>query len=328
MRWDAGRTADQEGCGRIRRGAGLAQERLKPPQRLRKAPQTARGFNCTYRWRHSRFRRHEPSAQADIALSQPRIHSPRRGRGNVSPAPQERLKPPRRRNDCGKPRKLRGASNAVRGGAALTISPARTVRAGGHRVVPAANSFATAGAGQRQPRAARAAEAAAPPQRLRKAPQTTRGFNCSTGGGTHDIAGTNRPRRRTSRCPSREFIRRGGGGATSAPRARAAEAAESASLGGGPVVMPARSFGRAEGSRCGPVPRGASSGSQRFPWRYPQTPPPAIPYPLFPIPYSLLPVPCPAAPRSARSPRPTGETRHRRTRPPPARRSARRRWSR
>jgi hypothetical protein len=86
-------------------------ERLKPPQQLRKAPQTAWGFNCIreespgfLRERRTalsatphpaRYREiyspllvtcvhaphipppPHPSAQADIAFSQPRIHSPR-----------------------------------------------------------------------------------------------------------------------------------------------------------------------------------------------------------------------------------------------------------
>jgi hypothetical protein len=75
--------------------------RLGSPQRRRKAPQTAWGFNrgTTKKpaTRHSRRVRHERSAQADIAPSQPRIHSPRR-----------------RRNNGGKPHKLRGASTAGR----------------------------------------------------------------------------------------------------------------------------------------------------------------------------------------------------------------------
>jgi hypothetical protein len=49
-------------------------ERLKPPLELRKAPQTARGFNG---WRaagvHLRRVRPERSAQADITWSLPRF---------------------------------------------------------------------------------------------------------------------------------------------------------------------------------------------------------------------------------------------------------------
>jgi hypothetical protein len=52
-------------------------ERLKPPQPKRKAPQTARGFNCGKPGGvYLLSVRQERSAQADITLSQPRIHSP------------------------------------------------------------------------------------------------------------------------------------------------------------------------------------------------------------------------------------------------------------
>jgi hypothetical protein len=52
---------------------GGLRERLKPPQQQRKAPQTAWGFNGEPRAACGTH----PSAKADIALSQPRIHSPR-----------------------------------------------------------------------------------------------------------------------------------------------------------------------------------------------------------------------------------------------------------
>src|SRR5690349_12661367 len=67
-------------------------------------------------------------------------------------------------------------------------APAATVRAGGHGVVPAANSFA--------PAADRTDAGCAP---------RTRGYG---------------PRRRTWRCPSREFIRPGGGSDGWPPRTR------------------------------------------------------------------------------------------------------------
>jgi hypothetical protein len=51
---------------------------MNSPQQQRKAPQTARGFNHEHRGDalHVPMPPH-PSAQADIAYSQPRIHSPR-----------------------------------------------------------------------------------------------------------------------------------------------------------------------------------------------------------------------------------------------------------
>ena len=61
--------------------AALEPERLKSPQRLRKASQTARGFNG---WGltlvHLHGVRQELSAKADITGSEPRIHSPGLGR--------------------------------------------------------------------------------------------------------------------------------------------------------------------------------------------------------------------------------------------------------
>jgi hypothetical protein len=48
-------------------GIGIRPERLKPPQRLRKAPQTARGFNgSSFALVHLDGARHEPSAKADM----------------------------------------------------------------------------------------------------------------------------------------------------------------------------------------------------------------------------------------------------------------------
>jgi hypothetical protein len=51
---------------------------MNPRLEQRKAPQTARDFNCEHRGHglHVPMPLH-PSAQADIAFSQPRIHSPR-----------------------------------------------------------------------------------------------------------------------------------------------------------------------------------------------------------------------------------------------------------
>jgi hypothetical protein len=71
------------GCGWILCASAL-RERLKPPQQLRKAPQTAWGFNYEPRRDalHAPTPPH-PSAQADIAFSQPRIHSPRLALGSV-----------------------------------------------------------------------------------------------------------------------------------------------------------------------------------------------------------------------------------------------------
>jgi hypothetical protein len=70
---------------------GPAAERLKPPQQLRKASQTARGFTCMDPSAEAHtLRRHEPSAKADIAGSQPRIHSPGCGGSEHRPASASR----------------------------------------------------------------------------------------------------------------------------------------------------------------------------------------------------------------------------------------------
>ena len=60
-----------------RQPAVRPRERMNSPQQPRKAPQTARGFNREHCGNapHAPMPPH-PSAQADIAFSQPRIHSP------------------------------------------------------------------------------------------------------------------------------------------------------------------------------------------------------------------------------------------------------------
>jgi hypothetical protein len=86
--------------------------------------------------------RQERSAQADITLSQPRIHSPRL---------RKRLKPPQRRR---KATQTARGFNRRTGRARACTPPERStappVREGGLRVVVAANSFARAGGKSRK----------------------------------------------------------------------------------------------------------------------------------------------------------------------------------
>ena len=130
-----------------------------------------------------------PSAKADIASSQPRIHSPwaaeynRRVRSGEEfgrrGAEEECRRPASSRERVNSPQRLRKASQTARGFNGTPPHAARRtpVGEGRHRVVPAANSFARAAGRTRVSPPALSRERVNSPQRLRKASQTARGFN-------------------------------------------------------------------------------------------------------------------------------------------------------
>ena len=152
-----------------------ARERLKPPQRPRKASQTARGFNRELpplQVAGLRARGTRPhSAQADFVSSRPRIHSP--GAEPASTPCRERLKPP-----LG----LRKASQTARG-FNRELPPRQAVgqRARGTRPQSPQADFVLSQPRIHSPGAEPAStarrERLKPPLGLRKASQTTRGFN-------------------------------------------------------------------------------------------------------------------------------------------------------
>ncbi len=117
-------------------GARIRTERLKPPQQLRKAPQTAWGFNCVT------AREHRPEECAGVPASE-RESAGRRSSGGAR-IRTERLKPPLGKRQA--PSRL--AALAERGFNCETAlrcthaGAARAVGAGRHCGVIAANSFA------------------------------------------------------------------------------------------------------------------------------------------------------------------------------------------
>jgi hypothetical protein len=86
-----------------------------------------------------------PSAKADIALSQPRTHSPRRLRAGTADFGSRNIRPRRRTSRCSSREFIRPGGC---GPAPRILARAAPVREGGHRVFPAANSFARRPAGR------------------------------------------------------------------------------------------------------------------------------------------------------------------------------------